>query len=242
MRSKLFLAGVSCAVFFGIVAFDVQSDNGIAGRTGSPGETLCNGCHTGSPLNDGTGSVSISSPNMTNWEYVPGQTYQIDVTVSRSGNPLFGFGCEALTTSNQNGGTIVVTNTVETTIKNAVISSVTRRNIVHKLNGGASSDAHVFSFDWTAPASGTGNVKFYVGAVAANANGQNSGDHVYSASQLVTELGAGFAEAGGNKLGLRVFPVPASDYLEVNFTAGPGETVTGTLYTIAGKPALSCFT
>src|ERR1044072_20143 len=117
---------VIAAIAFGAfaVSFDVLDDNGKAGRTGSPGESNCTGCHTGSALNDGTGSVTISSPDLPTWEYMPGDTYAINVTVARTGNPLFGFDLECLTGSTpaQNGGTLLVTNAAETHILSVTVS------------------------------------------------------------------------------------------------------------------------
>ncbi|HRH37623.1 MAG TPA: hypothetical protein PK760_04730, partial [Flavobacteriales bacterium] len=55
-------------------------NNGKAGRTGAPGENTCvNSCHNSYALNSGTGSIMLASTNMTNWQYVPGQTYTINV-------------------------------------------------------------------------------------------------------------------------------------------------------------------
>ncbi|MBL0316089.1 MAG: hypothetical protein IPP69_10010 [Flavobacteriales bacterium] len=61
-----------------------DSPDGKAGHNGSPGEQTCakSTCHTSYTLNSGPGSVSITAPGMTNWQYVPGQTYTINVTVA----------------------------------------------------------------------------------------------------------------------------------------------------------------
>lgn len=235
MKKKPAIIAVAAVAFFAIVAFDIQSDNGKAGYTGSPSENKCNSCHSGSTLNDGTGSITITSPNMTNWEYVAGQTYQIDVTVTRSGNSLFGFGCEALDGVNHNGGTLVVSNSAQTHILNATISSYVRKNMTHQLNAGASAGSHTFSFNWTAPASGSGQVKFYATGVAANANGSDTGDHVYSTSQAVTELNAGVNDAAATTSLLAVFPSPASENVNLRYTGKAGERVQISMYSIDGK-------
>ena len=152
-------------IFFaiaGLVVADILNEQGQAVATGSPGEFDCTSCHTGNNVNSGTGSITIASPNMPNWQYVPGQVYQIDVTVSQTGAPLFGFGFEALRTSNNtNGGTFQITNAASTFLKTGFINGSNRTNVVHKKNGGLSNDSHTFSFNWTAPATNIGNIIFY---------------------------------------------------------------------------------
>lgn len=179
----LFLSSV-----FGIFIFGVQSDNGKAGATGSPGEVNCTDCHSGTAVNSAGGSITISCPSLVNWEYTPGQTYTIDVTVSEGTKPLFGFGFEALLSSGANAGTL--TQGTGSTIKTANISGNVRRNVVHQLNAGASSGSHTWSFTWVAPATNVGNVTFYAAGNACNANGSDSGDHVYTTSQVVTPAAA----------------------------------------------------
>ncbi|MCU1232147.1 MAG: hypothetical protein JWP63_114, partial [Candidatus Solibacter sp.] len=47
-----------------------------------------------------------------------------------------------------------------------------------------------FEFDWTPPAAASGNLTFYVAAVAANGDNSQRGDHCYSARYTVTPPGA----------------------------------------------------
>ena len=80
--NKLKVACVLCFLVFGIAA--LFTDNGLVpmvmsrstgpqvGRTGAPGETTCTGCHA---VNAGSGIFTITAPA----NYVPGQTYQIQV-------------------------------------------------------------------------------------------------------------------------------------------------------------------
>jgi hypothetical protein len=204
----------SIFIFFSILVMaDILNNDGKAGRTGSPGENDCTGCHTSFAVNSGPGSIIISSPNLTNWEYVPGQTYQIDVTVAQAGMPLFGFGFEALRTSNNsNGGTLSIINSTETQLKTVTVQGNSRTNVVHKENGGLSNDSHTFSFNWTAPATNIGNVMFYTAGNAANNQNDSLGDYIYKSTQLVTPFVSGMDELL-NERGLIAFPNPAIDYV-----------------------------
>jgi hypothetical protein len=228
-----------------MLSFDILDDTGKAGRTGSPGETTCTGCHTGFALNDGTGSVTISSPDLATWEYMPGDTYIINVTVARTGSPLFGFDLECLTGSTpaQNAGTLIVTNTAETHILNATVSTVVRKNMTHKLNAGLGTDTKTFSFKWAAPTTNVGNVTFYCAGNATNMNGAKTGDHIYTTTQVVTPaIGAATNEIEMTKSDFNVFPNPTSGNLFVTYSTPLGEHVDFTLMTLEGKVAGPVYT
>lgn len=187
MFKKLLLTALPIIVF-AVFTSEQMSDNGKAAKTGSPNEVYCDDCHGDFNRNTGGGSIALTSPSMTGFQYTPGQTYNMSVTVSRSGNSLFGIGLEALTSSNQNAGTLNITDAASTQIKSATAGGVSRRNIVHTLDGGATANSKVFNFSWTAPAAGTGNVTFYFAGVAGDGDGNESGDYVYSGTQVVTEV------------------------------------------------------
>ncbi len=229
---KLYIATIFLAITFLAIA-DIMQKDGKAARTGSPGEFDCTGCHTSFPVNTGGGSITISSPNLTNWMYVPGQTYQIDVTVAKTGVGLFGFGFEALrVTGNTNAGTLAITNSVETQLKSASVSGSPRTNVVHKLNGGQTNDSHTFSFNWTAPATNIGNVKFWTAGNAANNQNDSLGDYIYKTSQVVTPFVTGIDEI--NNPSISILPNPASSAFEIKglkFEAGDAVEVTD----ISGK-------
>lgn len=204
MNKSLLLIAAGAAVIIGM-SFDIQEDNGKAGYTGSPNELICDDCHStyGNP-NTGSGTIYVTS-NMTNWQYVPGQTYTINVIVKHLTKPIFGLGFEALTSTNANAGTLQITNTVKTQIKTKTISGVTRNNVVHKTNGGLATDSAVFTFNWVAPSTNIGNVTFYFSGVAGNNNGSDNGDYVYNSTRLVTPASAtGLIETNINK-SLRIY-------------------------------------
>lgn len=239
MKTKIAIVSAAIAIGFATMSFDVQDDNGKAGRTGSPGESTCTGCHTGAVINDGIGSVVISSPDLgTTWEYMPGDTYTINVTVSRPGAPLFGFDIECLTGSTpaQNAGVMIVTNAAQTHILNATVSTVVRKNMTHQLNAGLSSGSHTFTFDWIAPSSNIGNVTFYCTGNAANNNGAKTGDFIYSTTQVVTPaFGASVNDVTEEDQSFSVFPNPASEHVFVSYNLAIGERVDFTLTTLDGK-------
>jgi hypothetical protein len=210
----------------------IESDNGKAGATGSPGENNCTNCHNTYAVNSGAGSITITS-TMTNWEYVPGQTYQISVTVAQTGKSLFGLGFEALLPSGANAGTL--TAGTGTTIKNATVSGNSRRNIVHQLNGGASSGSHTFTFNWVAPTTNVGAITFYAAGNACNGNGADTGDYVYKTSQVVNPAAVGISEETMTPFSFSFYPNPATENITVNYSLEQSAKVSYTIYDLTGK-------
>lgn len=96
-----------------------MSENGRAGKAGSPGETTCVSCHSDFTANTGGGSVTISG--ISGGQYTPGTTYNMSVTVAKSGVSLFGLGCEAMTSTNNNAGTLVITNSAQTKLLSSTV-------------------------------------------------------------------------------------------------------------------------
>lgn len=166
-----------------------ENSNGKSGHNGSPGEQTCakSGCHDSFAVNSGPGEVQIDVPGMTNWQYVPGQTYTINVTVSQVNRSLFGFGFEALLQSGANAGNL--TAGVGSHALNATVASNVRRTITHLDEAGASANQHTFSFTWVAPSTPV-LVSFYAVGNAANNNGSDSNDYIYTISQALTPLAA----------------------------------------------------
>lgn len=223
-----FALGTAGVLFFA----GIDSDNGKAGATGSPGENNCTQCHSTYAVNSGSGSMTITS-NMTNWEYVPGQTYQISVTVAQTGKNLFGLGFEALLSTGANAGTL--TAGTGTTIKNATVSGNSRRNIVHQLNGGASAGTHTFTFNWAAPTTNVGAITFYASGDACNGNGSTSGDYVYKTSQVVNPAPVGIEEEMLAPVTFSFYPNPTTDNLTVNYSLEQSAKVTYTIFDLTGK-------
>lgn len=243
---KVLLLLTAIAGTFIILTAGTNSNNGKAGYTNSPGEGNCttSGCHTSYAVNTGGGSIAISSTNMPmmpSMMYDSGVTYHLTITVARSGNSLFGVCVEALDSTGNNAGTLIINNSAKTQIKTRTISGVVRRSVVHQLNGGASTGNMAFTFDWTSPATNIGNVTFYFAGVAANGGGTPLGDYVYYSNQVVTfNTLSGIANLNSaNKIS--VYPMPVQNYFTVNYQTKSTGTVKMKLYTMQGSLAAELF-
>jgi hypothetical protein len=226
-----FALGTAGMLFFA----GIESDNGKAGATGSPGEQTCSqsNCHTGSTDNSMGGSVNLTSTDLINWEYTPGQTYTLTATVSQQGRSLFGIGLEALLPSGANAGTL--TPGTGTTTKNATIAGNSRKNIVHNMNAGATANAHSFTFTWTAPATDVGPITMYFAGNAANNNGTKTGDYVYTGSQVVNSAGVSVSEQTIDAVTFSFYPNPASENITLNYSLAESSKVSYTIFDLTGK-------
>lgn len=221
------------ALFFtstlGIIVFSniaYTNNNGKEGKTGSPGENACNQCHSTNPLNSGGGSVTITSPNMSNWIYFPGTTYTIKVKVKKTGLGKFGFGFEALLPNGANGGLIQTANSTNAKTLSATVLGNTRTNAVHKQPNHFGTDSLVFTFDWVAPIAGTGNVTFFAAGNATNSANNSSGDFIYTASQLVTEASTVDLQTYLDSKTATIFPNPCKGFININLPEFLDETST----------------
>jgi hypothetical protein len=214
---RTFILALVFPLSFILLTSSLWDDSGQAGYTGSPLETTCNttNCHNSFGLNSGTGSVSATS-TFPNWAYYPGNTYTITVKVARTGSHLFGLGVELLDSTNQNGGTWTITNTAAMQIKTRIVGGISRSNVVHKLNGGSGQDSMLFSFNWTAPAVDKGDLKMYFCGNCTNANGQPTGDYIYSGSQVILSSISNGLKNPESTSAVSVYPNPATEFFTVS--------------------------
>ena len=215
---------------------ETMNDDGRAGYVGSPGEVTCNttNCHNSFALNSGGGSLTATC-NMNNWKYQPLTTYTITIKVAKAGVGLFGFAAEILNSSNNNAGTIIVSDAVHTIIKSRIVGSVSRRNIVHKLNGGLSQDSMSFSFNWTSPDTTSGAITMYFAGNATNSSGSQSGDYIYTSTQLITPESGSKIDKIVTVDAFSVHPNPAVNNISIHYFLQKDENVDVKLYDLNGK-------
>jgi len=157
---------IIAAVFLGIapMAFGHANYTGYSGAPGTNG-TCASSCHGSMG-----GTIEISGfPEF----YIPGQGYEITISHA-AGNAIrqFNGSCRIGTGSDNAGMISSGTNTV--TYNNA-----------HETNGIHFSSANQNSgtFNWTAPSSGTGDVRLYVAGLQGNMSGQNTNLVIVSQEQ-----------------------------------------------------------
>ncbi len=218
------IAATSFIFVTGIFQESQTNSNGsfFINPSGAPGFNTCaqSGCHGGT-VNSGPGSVVIAT-NIPTSGYVPGEIYQITVTVNSGGSNgvRYGFAASAANSANQQiGGFSVINNQTQIRLNGQLVSHTTAGNA-----GGVPAKEYVFN--WTAPVQGTGFVTFYTSGLSANGNGTTSGDEVYTGSLAIIEnTSASVAEKVWNEK-FSVYPNPASNFVNIELSLKNVETTT----------------
>jgi hypothetical protein len=216
------------AVMLSFAVFMLGNANGPASNgnfaTPAPGDgaSKCSSCHTGGNF----GSVQVSTEFLTDSssfvsEYVPGEIYTININMSTTGGGASAYGVQMVSLVNENDGAI--NNFSEPSTGAKLTTGNSRQYLEH-----STPNAQGFiSVKWTAPAAGTGDVRFYYGAIATNGNGQNSGDQATSGSFLVTEVIGDTTDTSGNEWpqgiasytaqsSILAYPNPAREWIHVS--------------------------
>ena len=212
-----------CALSPAALAF---SDGPDPGLTGAPGEQNCTACHLGRAVNSGAGSFKIELPGGDT--YAPGQKIQLTVTLADPAARRWGFELTARssTDAQQTAGTLAPSNN-----QTQIVALGARQFILHTAVGtrNGTTGSATFTFDWTAPAADFGPVTFYAAGNAANGNGTELGDTIYTTNKQATPLAGG---GGGPK------PTFTSSQVSEAWTQKPG-TAPGTWTSIVGTELAS---
>jgi len=237
---KKTFTSISLAIF--IIIFSSSSllkdSSGRAGATGAPGETTCagGGCHGGG--SSATSGVSLtSSPSFSLNQYFPDSVYTVSITVAASSYTRFGVGCELLTSSSVNSGTMSTPGT------GAKIINTSRKNLTHSTPKIGSNNQATFTFKWNAPAAGAGDAIFYICGNAVNLNGNTNGDLPIPFSYTLTEgvapsptTNVGISEQKNNVVkNFNVFPNPSNGITTVSYHLKQSQIVDIDLYDIDAK-------
>lgn len=167
------------------VGYSVYANAGGSpgGKTNSPGDGAnCTQCHSGTINPPSLASATIASSGLANG-YIPGQTYTINATITGTSSSKIGFEITAEDIANNKSGTLILTDASRTILVNSG-NAVTHNGAA---GTAAVSGANTWTFDWTAPAAGTGDITFYGAFNATNSNFTTSGDEIYTTNFTVNE-------------------------------------------------------
>lgn len=207
------------------------SDKPPAVRTGAPNEPTCavSGCHDSSPVNSGGGEVLLSVIGGAT-KYKPDSTYTFQVKVNDAGMVRFGFELTALDSAHKSVGTFSLTNGTTTQTFSGNINGTTRRYVSHK----DADQTSTWTFKWKAPAMNPGVITFYAVGNAANGNGGDSGDQIYTGSFEFPQDPSTISSIAEKGLNIEVYPNPFTESFKVNL---PGIFAIA-LYDVSGKLVL----
>lgn len=173
-----------------------SSPGGTPGaRTGSPGDgggtCFTSGCHNGVPSE----ASNIITTNVPSEGYTPNTVYTVTVTLSGTGNKGFQVSPQSPT------GALL--GSIAAGTGNWVIGKF----VTHSTPKNTATA--IWTFQWTAPAKGTGDVNFY-GAFAITRNTTKT-----QVLKVTEKLGTGIQES--DLFSINVFPNPVSNQLNLLF-------------------------
>lgn len=227
-RSLRLLAAGSLMLLTGsALAFSSGPADGL---TGAPGENTCTQCHSTFPLNSGAGAISLGGfPE----EYIPGESYDVTVTLTDPEALRWGFELTLLDGAGDSAGAITVTDG-----GTQASSSGTRDYLKHNSSGtypGTDGSAS-WQFTWQAPAEGAGDLMLYVAGNAANNNFNTLGDYIYNTSFASTELtGVGVGDLPVAMRLLGNAPNPFNPQTQIRFELGGDSHVRLTVFAADGR-------
>lgn len=181
MKNNLLIIPIAIALMtlFYPTKSNSNSTGSPGGKTGSPTDNAsCTNCHY-----SGIGTGATITSNIPSTGYIPNQVYTITANITQSGINKFGFEitAEEANFGSNKAGTFFVTNNTETKAVN------NNKAITHKAGGNSAANNKSWSMDWEAPSMGNGTITFYGAFLAANGDGNNSGDTYHTATYSVNE-------------------------------------------------------
>ncbi len=196
MKKNLFLlfsvaAIISSGILFSTKTIMGDTSGPSAGKCGAPSDnfTNCTSCHNGTATST-TGWITSNIPASG---YIPGNTYTITATATYPALVRYGFQISPQNTSGVKLGTLVITNSTATKLVG------TGKYVEHTSAGTTgSTGSHTWTFNWIAPAAGSGPVNFYGAFNCANNNGGESGDHIYLSTLSVNQCNVTAAITNAN--------------------------------------------
>jgi len=180
LRNKLVAA--SAILFAVIFCMNYTTGPAVGGvaRTGAPFDGgTCATCHGGGTFAP-TITLSLLSGTTTVTSYTPGASYTVQIAMTTSSTATHKYGFQ-ITCATSTGTDINNWGALPTSTHNTLLSSHHYVEQSTQLSGGT------ISIPWTAPAAGTGTVKFYTCGNVVNNNGADNGDNPIATNLSVTE-------------------------------------------------------
>jgi hypothetical protein len=222
------LIALSAAAFIILLSYQTLKSNQVippdifVGNPNSAPGCAEGGCHGGGQVNVGSGTFTIASTATGN-TYVTDSTYSITFTVSESTKTRFGFEAAVLNSSLSSVGSMSAINTATTVVGNDGVNN----NIQLAAHYNAGSN-HVWTINWKAPHTYSGDITVYAFGNAANGNGNaDAGDDIYRTKLVLHPAVASGIPATGNSLEnqISIYPNPASDRIAIDLTHPTSEKV-----------------
>ncbi len=185
--------------------------------------TAALGCDNGGSCHGGASSATTATlilieqstgDTVKDGKYKPSEPYTVAVAGSNATATHYGFMLRASKNSAADQAGSFANPTPSMYTKTQPISPSPFTVFEHKAPVPAMSNALEATVQWTAPATGTGDVVMHLSVNAVNNNGNTSGDQWASTSTTFAEKPASVASV--NKSDINIFPNPVSNTLYIN--------------------------
>jgi hypothetical protein len=205
MKKNYFI--VSGLIVAGAVVLMGSSSGRTDDRTGAPSsDGNCGSCHSGgaqgTSVNIGVTEKGMMTPVTS---YKAGKTYTVAVGVLGV-STVKGFQSTVLDATNKKTGT-----TANPSAGSRIISANSRDIVVQN----SPSALGAWTYEWTAPASPTGDVTIYASGVAANGLSGDAGDQA-NIKKMVLTLDASTGTHSNPYIALSAYPNPCKDILTLS--------------------------
>jgi hypothetical protein len=239
---QLIALSIVCFVIIGqVTEKQVYSniDGVIPKVTGSPfdisGQTCSQtDCHSGGS----TALADLITSNVPASGYVPGTVYTITATVTDPNKTRFGFEISPQTSTGALAGTITLTDAVRTKF---TVPSIGNKYVTHTLAGtDAPSHTAAWSFNWQAPAEGTGDITVYGCFNFSNRDSSTTGDQIHTATLTIPEQVNGVNDPIVVS-SLNIYPNPVVHSLQLDYFLQKSGTVKIDLFDVSGREVTELF-
>lgn len=210
-----------------------NSGVGFAGnkdRTGGPFSSglTCGQCHSSSAMTTPTTTIQILDANSNPvTSYIPNDVYTMRITVNSPTGASYG--CQALALINSNN---TQAGSFTTQGPNTRVTTIGSRKYPEQSSRSASG---VFTYNWTAPAEGSGDVTFYVCGNAVNNSNSAAGDKSSTITLTINENLNSIEQE--ELIQLKLYPNPSSEFIVLENI--PLDIVIAEIYDLNGKKLFS---
>lgn len=208
-------------------------------KTGAPDEQTCASCHTGNnPPQDGTtlNSLVVTQGLTPVTNYVPGASYNVALTLDNQFQDVNeGFQATVLDISTNSMAGSFPAGILGVAITN---DPNTGRDYANHILASSTNSNNFWAWQWTAPATDVGPVKFYVATNIGNGNNASTGDVIYLSEHIFGST-VGLNEATSESSNFTAGYSAKLNSIEVNFTTLTSGTMFLNLVDMSGKSVYS---
>lgn len=202
-------------------------------RTGSPlssGSCNTTDCHDDGSFNPSV-QIELLKDNVAVNKYLPGETYEVKVTITAGTGIPSGYGFQAVALRSSNNGNTGSWGTPPAGVQKITLSNG-RTYVEHSE---PKTGSNFFEVEWTAPAVGIGNINIYAAGNAVNLNNESTGDGANTVLLTLEEDIPISVKTEQQILDFSIFPNPVQEVLNLKIGSRYAEKIEMNITDVNGK-------